>query len=165
MGQCGPRWPSPPCHRCVFALGAPPPAFIRESLTRGGSGINGQWPCPSLEVDVGDKVVVHVTNKLDNETTSIHWHGILQEGSSLMDGAAYVSQCPIPPGKSFTYEFEVKHPGTYWYHAHLGAQYTDGLRGPLIVHDKNDPYDDVEDEYILTVSGKGSPPIQTAVDL
>lgn len=102
-------------------------------------------------MDAGDKVVVHVTNNMDDETTSLHWHGILQEGTTLMDGASSVSQCPIPPGKSFTYEFEATHPGTYWYHAHIGAQYSDGLRGPLIVHDKKDS--DVEEEYIFTVSG------------
>lgn len=118
-------------------------------------GINGQWPCPTLEVDVGDKVVVHLTNKLENQTTSLHWHGILQEGNTLMDGVAHTSQCPIPPGLSFTYEFEAREPGTYWYHAHVGAQYSDGLRAPLIVHDKDGPdCDDVEDEYVLTVSGK-----------
>lgn len=117
-------------------------------------GINGQWPCPTLEANVGDKVVIQVTNKLENETTSLHWHGILQTGSTMMDGPAYASQCPITPGSSFTYEFNVDKAGTYWYHAHVGAQYSDGLRAPMIVHDKKDPNKDVDDEYILTVSGK-----------
>lgn len=45
------------------------------------------------------------------------------------------SQCPIPPGTSFLYNFTVTNQfGTYWYHSHVSAQYTDGLVGPFIVH-------------------------------
>jgi hypothetical protein len=29
--------------------------------------------------------------------------------------------------------------GTYWYHSHYKAQYCDGLRGPLVIYDTNDP--------------------------
>ena len=29
--------------------------------------------------------------------------------------------------------------GTYWYHSHLSTQYCDGLRGPFVVYDPNDP--------------------------
>ena len=119
------------------------------------TGINGEWPCPPLHVDIGDKVVIHVTNSLGNQSTSLHWHGMYQEGTTHMDGASQVSQCPIPPGRSFTYEFYVKQPGTYWYHAHIGAQYSDGLRAPLIVHDRGDPFNrDFDEEYTLTLSGK-----------
>jgi len=106
-------------------------------------------------VDLGDKVVIHVTNNLGNETTSIHWHGLYHEGTTNMDGAAHVGQCPIPPGKSFTYEFFVNQPGTYWWHAHVGAQYSDGLRAPLIVHDPKDPYiGEYDEEHTVTLSGK-----------
>ncbi|SPN98750.1 related to cell surface ferroxidase [Cephalotrichum gorgonifer] len=127
---------------------AAPDGFARSVI-----GINGQWPCPTLEVDIGDKVIIEVTNGLGNETTSLHWHGLFQEGSNLFDGPAHVTQCPIPPGASFTYEFEVHQPGTYWYHAHIGAQYSDGLRAPLIVHDRNSPYErEIEAEYVLSVS-------------
>lgn len=30
--------------------------------------------------------------------------------------------------------------GTFWYHSHLATQYCDGLRGPLVVYDPEDPY-------------------------
>lgn len=42
-------------------------------------------------------------------------------------------------------------PGTYWYHSHQMGQYPDGLRGPLVVHDPEDPYkNQVDEEVILT---------------
>lgn len=71
-----------------------------DGYTRPAIGINGQWPCPTITVDIGDRVVVNLKNNLGNETTSIHWHGIFQKGSAQMDGPAMVNQCPIPPGSS-----------------------------------------------------------------
>jgi iron transport multicopper oxidase len=62
-----------------------------------------------------------------------------------------VTQCPIQPGGTFVYEFTVTQTGTYWYHAHIGGQYIDGFRGPLISKDFNAPYR-VDTEYIFTVS-------------
>jgi len=57
-----------------------------------------------------------------------------------MDGTAYVTQCPIPTGKSFLYNFTGEDQvGTFWYHSHYAVQYCDGLRGPLIIrNDKED---------------------------
>jgi iron transport multicopper oxidase len=69
-----------------------------DGFSRPFVGINGQWPCPPMNVNIGDRVVVNVKNNLKNETTSIHFHGIFQKGSNQMDGPAMVSQCPIPPG-------------------------------------------------------------------
>ena len=44
-------------------------------------------------------------------------------------------------------------PGTYWYHSHAPGQYSDGLRGPLIVRDPNSPYKGQYDEELtLTFS-------------
>jgi iron transport multicopper oxidase len=47
-----------------------------DEYCRPAIGINGAWPCPILEADVGDTVVVNVYNNLGNETTSIHYHGM-----------------------------------------------------------------------------------------
>lgn len=71
-------------------------------------GINGVWPCPILEATVGDTIIAHVNNKLGNETTGLHWHGITQKGSQEMDGPVAGTQCPIPPGSSVTYKFLVR---------------------------------------------------------
>lgn len=81
---------------------AAPDGFPRPVI-----GINGQWPCPELRVDLGDRVIVTINNQLGNQSTGIHWHGIHQNGTSYMDGAVGVSQCPVPPGKSFTYDWVV----------------------------------------------------------
>ena len=63
-----------------------------------------------------------------------------------MDGTAFVTQCPIVSGDSFLYSFDVKkQAGTFWYHSHFNLQYCDGLRGPIVIYDENDPYLDLYD--------------------
>jgi iron transport multicopper oxidase len=69
-----------------------------DGIIRPAVGINGQWPCPPINADVGDRVIINLKNNLHNETTSIHFHGIYQKGSNQMDGPAMVTQCPVPPG-------------------------------------------------------------------
>ncbi|KAI0385635.1 putative ferroxidase [Hypomontagnella monticulosa] len=129
----------------------PDGAFDRPTI-----GINGQWPIPTIFADVGDNIVVHATNELGNQTTSLHFHGLFMNGTTQMDGPAQVSQCPIVPGSTFTYNFTITQPGTYWYHSHTNAQYPDGLRGPLIIHDPKSPFLNEsyqqENEIILSVS-------------
>jgi iron transport multicopper oxidase len=71
-------------------------------------GINGQWPIPPLYVTKGDNVIINAYNGLGNETTSLHTHGIFMNGTTDMDGAAQVSQCAIPPGSTFTYNYTVR---------------------------------------------------------
>jgi hypothetical protein len=39
----------------------------------------------------------------------LHFHGIFQQGTPEMDGPAHATQCPVPPGHSFTYSFTVRH--------------------------------------------------------
>lgn len=70
-------------------------------------GINGQWPIPTIEADVGDRIVINVNNQLGNQSTSLHFHGLFMNGTNHMDGPAGVTQCEIPPGSSFTYNFTV----------------------------------------------------------
>ncbi|KAH0847417.1 hypothetical protein AYO21_11152 [Fonsecaea monophora] len=116
-------------------------------------GINGQWPLPRIEANVGDRVIVNLTNDLGDQSTSIHFHGLYQNGTNHMDGVAGVTQCAVPPGSSFVYDFNVTQPGTYWYHSHAKGQYPDGFRGPLIVHDPENPYaDEYDEELVLTLS-------------
>lgn len=75
--------------------------------TRPVIGVNGQWPNPTVRAKLGDTVRITAHNALVNETTSLHWHGIHQNGTNAMDGPIGVTQCPILPGQSFTYEFQV----------------------------------------------------------
>ncbi|MCJ1408319.1 hypothetical protein MMC19_002394 [Ptychographa xylographoides] len=126
----------------------PDGAFDRPTI-----GINGQWPIPRISANVGDQVIVNVLNQLGNETTSLHFHGLYMNGTTHMDGPVGVSQCAIPPGATFTYDFKITQPGTYWYHSHANGQYPDGLRGPLIIHDPDSPFkDDYDEELVLTLS-------------
>lgn len=69
--------------------------------------INGQFPGPMIVCNEGDTIVVNVKNQAKN-ATSIHWHGLFQNGTAFMDGTVGVTQCPIAPGQSFRYEFTVK---------------------------------------------------------
>lgn len=76
-------------------------------ITRPVIGINGKWPPPILTFTRGDQIIAKVHNSLGNESVSIHWHGLLMKGSNNMDGLPGVSQCDIPPGKSFVHNFTV----------------------------------------------------------
>lgn len=112
---------------------------------------NGSLPGPAIEVYEHQTVMVHVINKLHNDGVTVHWHGVHQVGTPFMDGVAFVSQCPILPGKKFTYLFEASPKGTLWYHSHMGSQRTMGLYGPLIVHERH-PTEPKYEEFIWTVS-------------
>ena len=86
----------------VTWVNAAPDGFSRPVV-----GINGQWPNPPITASVGDTIVVNLNNKLGNETTGLHFHGISQAKSSEMDGPSGTTQCPVPPGSSITYKFLV----------------------------------------------------------
>ena len=99
-------------------------------------------PGPEIRVREGDTVVVNFVNN-DNFgfNHTIHWHGVRVPWE--MDGVPYVSQLPVVQGKSYTYEFVAKDPGTYWYHCHVDAtHHVDlGMYGAFIVEPR-DPEDD-----------------------
>lgn len=80
--------------------------------------------------------MVNTKNNLGNESTSLHFHGIWQQGTGVNDGPSGVTNCPIQPGASYTYEFVANPSGTHWYHSHTSGQYPDGLRAPMVIHDK-----------------------------
>jgi FtsP/CotA-like multicopper oxidase with cupredoxin domain len=98
--------------------------------------VNGAFPGPTIEANWGDTIKVNVRNNITGpaDGTSIHWHGFLHRGSPWEDGTPAVSQCPIAPGKSFTYVFKATLFGTSWYHSHYSAQYSGGVLGPIVVH-------------------------------
>ena len=91
----------------------------------------GSMPGPTIEVNEGDKVRIVVHNELP-EPTSMHWHGI--DVPNAMDGVIGLVQDPIPPGGTFTYEFELRQNGTFFYHTHVAMQQALGLVGLFIVH-------------------------------
>lgn len=87
---------------------------------------------------------MNLHNDISNpeEGTTLHWHGLRQQGTEWMDGVPTVSMCPIAPGGSYTYRFRANPYGTTWYHSHYSSQYINGLWGALIIHGpKNRDYD------------------------
>jgi FtsP/CotA-like multicopper oxidase with cupredoxin domain len=106
-----------------------------------------QVPGPLIEAEVGDTLIVHFQNQLD-EPTTVHWHGLRLPAE--MDGNPMVSGA-VPPGGSFEYEFELLDAGSYWYHPHVETdrQMELGLHGALIVRDPADPVVDGERVFFI----------------
>lgn len=94
--------------------------------------INGQYPGPLVRATWGDNLVINVKNSMQDNGTSIHWHGVRQYHSPGMDGVNGLSECPLAPGDTKTYSFQVTQFGTSWYHSHFSSQYGDGIVGPMI---------------------------------
>ncbi len=111
--------------------------------------INGQLPAPLLRWREGAEVTMHVTNRLEADT-SIHWHGILVPPT--MDGVPGVAFPGIAPGETFTYRFRVRQSGTYWYHSHSGFQEQLGHYGPLIIDPAGTDPIAYDREYVLVLS-------------
>jgi plastocyanin len=82
-------------------------------------GYNEQVPGPTLRVGVGDTVRVTLHNELP-ESTVLHPHGFIVPNE--MDGVPDITQEPIEPGDSFTYEWVVREPMVGMYHSHHNAQ-------------------------------------------
>ena len=124
-----------------------PDGYIRPMI-----GVNGQWPPPAITLNYGDEMILAITNNLGNESSSIHFHGIFQNKTTFDDGPTFTSQCPIPPGNTFIYQFVALQVGTYWWHGHHAGQYIDGLRGAFIIKNPSPPYGAVDNDVIITLS-------------
>lgn len=112
--------------------------------------VNGGIPAPTLRFREGDEAVIHVTNKMDKDS-SIHWHGMIVPGE--MDGVPGLNGFPgIRPGETFTYRFPLRQTGTYWYHAHSGGQEQDGLYGSLIIDPAGKDPIRTDRDYVVVVS-------------
>ncbi|KAM4077983.1 hypothetical protein ACB094_09G000800 [Castanea mollissima] len=108
--------------------------------TRSILSVNGQFPGPPLVAREGDQVIVKLVNHVTNNVT-IHWHGVRQLGSAWADGPAYVTQCPIQTGQTYTYNFTITgQRGTLLWHAHI-SWLRSTLYGPIIILPKrNESY-------------------------
>jgi manganese oxidase len=114
-------------------------------------GYNGQSPGPTIECVEGDKLRIFVTNRLPEHTT-IHWHGVLLP--SGMDGVGGLTQPQIPVGKTYVYEFEMKHSGTFMYHPHADemVQMAMGMMGFIVVHPKNPAFMRVDRDFVFLIN-------------
>ncbi len=133
---------------------------------------NGQVPGPQIRVREGERVRVVVKNNLP-ESTAVHFHGL--EIPNDQDGVPFITQPPIKPGETYTYEFIVPNSGSHMYHSHHNAakQVSMGLLGAFIVEPKDlsrEPKVDVDYVMILndsvhgyTINGKGFPATEPIV--
>ena len=143
------------------------PQFVDGKTYRMAIGVNGQIPGPTIVVHDEQWVVIHVHDNMSSEGISIHWHGMFQMGTPLMDGVGQVTQCQIGPSSTYSYIYKAHPSGTFWYHSHSGAQRTDGFFGALIiketpshylrvkaklaVHGINPIFNDIPGEHTITL--------------
>jgi CopA family copper-resistance protein len=118
--------------------------------TRPAVTINGGIPGPILRWKEGSTVTLRVTNRLQHMPTSIHWHGIILPAG--MDGVPGLSFDGIAPGETFTYRFQVRQSGTYWYHSHSGYQEQTGLYGPLVIEPAGPDRYPTDRDYVVMLS-------------
>ncbi|MGZ8398267.1 MAG: multicopper oxidase family protein [Gemmatimonadales bacterium] len=90
---------------------------------------------PTIRVRKGNKVRIRFSNRLPEESTIVHWHGL-----DVPEAADGHPRFAIAPGSEYVYEFTVvNRAGTYWYHPHphqrTGAHIYRGLAGMFIVED------------------------------
>jgi FtsP/CotA-like multicopper oxidase with cupredoxin domain len=127
---------------------------------------NGVVPAPQIRVTEGDRIRMIVKNELP-ESTAVHFHGV--EMPNAMDGVPFITQPPIKPGETFTYEFVVPNAGSHMYHSHHNAakQVGMGLLGAFVVAPKRPrAIEKVDIDYVMilndgfhgyTLNGKGFP--------
>ena len=153
----------------VDLTAAPAQAVLIDGRETEVWAYNGTVPGPTLRIRLGDTLRVHFQNQLSQPTT-VHWHGV--RVPNAMDGVPWVTQPPVGPGGSFTYEFTPPDAGTYWFHPHVRSseQVERGLFGALIVEDAEPPpYSRdvlwVLDDVLLAPDGSIAPEFNTRHDL
>lgn len=148
-----------------FSLVAAPITLDLGGTTVDTWAYDGSLPGPELRATAGDILQVRVGNDLPQETT-VHWHGLALRND--MDGVPGMTQQAVPVGASMTYRFALAHPGTYWFHPHVGVQLDRGLYAPLIIEDPQErgAYDE---EHVVVLDdwldGTGRTPDDVLADL
>lgn len=133
---------------------------------------NKQLPGPQIRVTEGERVRVIIHNKLP-ESTAIHFHGL--EVPNDQDGVPFITQPPVKPGESYTYEFNVPNAGSHMYHSHHNStqQVSMGLLGAFVVAPrKPNPAHRADLDHVMilndtahgfTLNGKGFPATEPLV--
>ncbi|MGE0705265.1 MAG: multicopper oxidase domain-containing protein, partial [Vicinamibacterales bacterium] len=112
--------------------------------------VNGSLPAPVLRWREGDTVTLRVSNRLQDDYASIHWHGILLPAN--MDGVPGLSFNGIAPGETYVYRFTVRQGGTYWYHSHSAFQEQLGLYGALLIQPREPEPFQYDREHVVLLS-------------
>lgn len=94
--------------------------------------INGQFPGPQIQSVTNENLIISVFNSLE-EPFLLSWNGIQQRRNSWQDGVMGTN-CPIPPGKNFTYVLQVKDQiGSYFYFPSLDLHKAAGGYGGITI--------------------------------
>lgn len=152
--------------RCIFNFTIEESQMDIDGHNRSVLAYNKQIPGPPIVMCEGDKLEVNIQNRLEDENTTFHLHGIRHIYEPWSDGVPFTTQYPIAPGGSFTYilnatNFYGADPGSYtmngtfFYHSHVGSQRTDGAYGALIIRSNNPEkaklYDADPTEYTIVL--------------
>jgi bilirubin oxidase len=143
-------------HRTVELdlVAAPAQLTLRPGTTTPAYAYNGSVPGPTLELQEGDRVIIHFRNELP-EPTTVHWHGL--HLPFVADGSPFH---PVAPGETYDYEFTVRpgSAGTYWYHPHphhsTGWQVTKGLYGAVVVRAADDPLAGIPERVLMLADNR-----------
>jgi CopA family copper-resistance protein len=121
-----------------------------DGISSNAKMIGGSVPAPTLRWREGEEVVIYATNRM-NEPTSIHWHGLLLAG--VMDGApGFNGFVAIAPGETYTYRFQIRQSGTYWYHSHSAMQEQMGMYGAIVIAPKEPETTAADRDYVVVLS-------------
>jgi len=143
-----------------------------EGNGRPAFAFNGMVPGPTLRATVGDPVRVIVNNRM-TQSTAIHWHGM--DVPNAQDGVPFITQEPIIPGETFTYEFIAPNSGSHMYHSHHNSleQVVGGLLGAFVIYPQDRSQDpEYDSEYIMilndtvfgfTINGRSYPYTQPII--
>ncbi|ABY30809.1 multicopper oxidase family protein [Methylorubrum extorquens] len=100
----------------------------------------GEAEAPILRVKLGEAIRLRVENGTD-KPLSLHWHGV--RIVNAMDGVGGVTQEPIKPGASFTYDFTPPEAGSFLIRALVVGGSSEpsgrGIAGMLIVDEPSPP--------------------------
>jgi uncharacterized cupredoxin-like copper-binding protein len=118
---------------------------------------NGTVPGPTIRVNPGDKVKVVLKNELP-ESTTIHFHGL--DLPNALDGVPDITQPPVRPGASYTYEFVAQStPAVGMYHSHHNAakQVSNGLAAAFLIGQEPVPAGvNVTQEHVMMLNDTGT---------
>jgi FtsP/CotA-like multicopper oxidase with cupredoxin domain len=134
-------------------------------------GYNGTSPGPLIEATEGDRVEITFANRIPDEASTIHWHGMpvsADQDGNPMD--------PVATGAERTYSFDLPEgsAGSYWYHPHphgkTAEQVYRGLAGAFVVKPKADPIPAAYGDTVLVftdlrLATDGTMPANNATDL
>ncbi|MGE0155268.1 MAG: copper resistance system multicopper oxidase [Reyranellaceae bacterium] len=134
----------------TFELAVEQGRIVIDGVSSNARFMGGSVPAPILRWREGEEVVIHATNRMD-QPTSIHWHGLLLAG--VMDGApGFNGFVAIQPGETYTYRFQLRQAGTYWYHSHSAMQEQMGMYGAIVIAPRDGEKAKADRDYVVVLS-------------